>query len=95
MSYQQGQGINQFIPNYVVRSDYLPNTRVVEGNNTQTSQLVIFLFILSSANMKNRKEEEECSPNDLLNLILTVMLPSKSMKVLELTDQSTNSNSAE
>ena len=24
MSYQQGQNINQYIPNYVTRSDYLP-----------------------------------------------------------------------
>ncbi len=38
MSYQtyQGQTINQFIPNYVVKSDFLP-TRVVEGNEGQTA----------------------------------------------------------
>lgn len=34
-----GQSINAFIPNYVVKSDYLP-TRVIEGNSTQTTQLV-------------------------------------------------------
>lgn len=38
MSYQT---INQFIPNYVVKSDYLP-TRVVDGNTAQTAQLVNF-----------------------------------------------------
>lgn len=38
--YQQGPTINQFIPNYIVKSDYLP-TRVVEGNQGQTSQLVL------------------------------------------------------
>ena len=42
MSYQQGQNINQYIPHYVAKSDYLP-TRVVDGNNSQTSQLVWFL----------------------------------------------------
>lgn len=38
MSYQT-QTINSFIPNYVVKSDYLP-TRVVDGNTAQTAQLV-------------------------------------------------------
>ena len=38
MSYH-GQTINAFIPNYVVKSDYLP-TRVVDGNAAQTAQLV-------------------------------------------------------
>ena len=47
MSYQtyQGQTITHFIPNYVVKSDYLP-TRVVDGNQVQTTQWVIFTFIL-------------------------------------------------
>ncbi len=49
MSYQQTQSINQYIPNYVVKSDYLPNTRVVEGNTTQTSQLVITYIYLASS----------------------------------------------
>jgi len=34
------QTINAYIPNYVLKSDFLP-TRVVDGNTTQTSQLVI------------------------------------------------------
>lgn len=34
MSYQQG--IKQYVPNYVVKSDFLP-TRVSEGTNAQTS----------------------------------------------------------
>ena len=31
--------VNQFVPNYVVKSDYLP-TRVIDGNESQTNQLV-------------------------------------------------------
>jgi hypothetical protein len=47
MSYQtyQGQTIQQFIPNYVVKSDYLP-TRVVDGNTAQTTQLVILKVMI-------------------------------------------------
>lgn len=44
MSYQQG--INQFIPGYVVKSDFLP-TRVVEGNTSQTAELVQLILILA------------------------------------------------
>ena len=47
MAYQQVHGINEFIPNYVAKSDYLP-TRVVDGSNTQTSTLVFSLLILAS-----------------------------------------------
>jgi hypothetical protein len=43
-----GQSINTFIPNYVVKSDYLP-TRVVEGNSAQTTQLVNVLIIVDSS----------------------------------------------
>lgn len=39
MSYQAQQTINHYIPNYVVKSDYLPS-RVVDGNQSQTNQLV-------------------------------------------------------
>lgn len=44
MSYQsfQGQTVNTFVPNYVVKSDYLP-TKVVDGNQSQTAQLVNIL----------------------------------------------------
>ncbi len=48
MSYsQQGQvhKLNEFVPNYVVKSDYLP-TRVVDTNVNQAQQWVSFLFIL-------------------------------------------------
>jgi hypothetical protein len=44
-TYHQGQSIQQFIPNYVVRSDFLP-TRVVEGNQGQTAQWVNYTIIL-------------------------------------------------
>lgn len=45
MSYQynaqQPHVLREFIPNYVPRSDFLPN-QVTEGNNAQTQELVIF-----------------------------------------------------
>ena len=39
-SYSGHQGINHFIPNYVVKSDFLP-TQVHDGHNPQTEDLVI------------------------------------------------------
>lgn len=39
------QTVAHFIPNYVVKSDYLP-TRVQDGNTSQTAQLVHFLSYL-------------------------------------------------
>jgi hypothetical protein len=48
MSYQQSSSINQFIPGYVVKSDYLP-TRVVEGSSSQTSELVLYADNLASS----------------------------------------------
>lgn len=86
--YQQQQTINQFIPNYVVKSDYLP-TRVVDGNSAQTAQLV-HLFLCSSASMRRRREEAECSPRDLPSSTLTDMLHSESMKMWELMSLLTN-----
>ena len=62
MSYQQVQNINQFIPHYVVKSDYLPNTRVVDGNNTQTAQLVLFPLFLASPIWRIEKEGKSFHP---------------------------------
>lgn len=45
MSYQQPQTLNSIIPNYVVKSDYLP-TRVVEANSADHAQLVFFTLYL-------------------------------------------------
>lgn len=42
-----GQSIQQFVPNYVVKSDYLP-TRVVEGSNSQAAQLVLIALTVAS-----------------------------------------------
>ena len=62
MSYQQGQNINQYIPNYVTRSDYLPTTRVVEGTNTQTSQLVCSILSPASSIWGVEKEGKSLHP---------------------------------
>jgi hypothetical protein len=42
MSYHQEHTINHYIPNYVVKSDFLPN-HVVQGSNSNTTAWVQFL----------------------------------------------------
>lgn len=91
MSYL-GQTVQQFVPTYVVKSDYLP-TRVVDGNAAQTSQLV-FLHLLSSyVNMNKKREEEEYSHKDLLISTQIDMPPSEFMKMLKSTNPWTRTNS--
>lgn len=36
----QGNSLREYVPHYVVKSDFLP-TRIVEGNSAQTTELVI------------------------------------------------------
>ena len=60
MSYQ-AQTIQQFIPNYVVKSDYLP-TRVVDGNTSQTSQLVTLTLITASTIRGREKKRKSIHP---------------------------------
>lgn len=55
MSYQQG--IHQFVPGYVVKSDFLP-TRVSEGTNSQTNELVHIPFIIAQKLLR-RKEKRQ------------------------------------
>jgi len=83
MSYQIGQTVNQYIPNYVLKSDYLP-TRVVDGNTAQTSQLVS-LILFSWDSMRKKREEAEFLPKDQLNSIQTDMHHSECPNMLELT----------
>lgn len=42
MSYTpvQSTQLNQFIPNYVVHSDYLPNNKILDGHQADTANLV-------------------------------------------------------
>jgi hypothetical protein len=56
-TYHQGQSIQQFIPNYVVRSDFLP-TRVVEGNQGQTAQWVNYTIILDQTIWIRKKKRK-------------------------------------
>ena len=71
-------GINQFVPNYVIKSDYLP-TRVIDGNNSQTAELVK-LPLRSSDNTKRKKEEEESSHKGQLTLTQIVTHPTRFTK---------------
>ena len=73
---------SHFFPNYVVKSDYLP-TRIVDGNNSQTAELVPF-SLFSSGNTNNKKEEEESSLKDQLTSIPIDISPTKSTKRSEL-----------
>ena len=88
----RNQGITQFVPNYVTKSDYLP-TRIIDGNNSQTSELVP-PFLTSSDNINRKKGEAEFSPKDPSTSIPNATSPTKSTKPSELISPSTKSNSA-
>lgn len=45
MSYQPAHNVQEFVPTYTVRSEYLPTNRVIEGNQGQVSEWVIIKFI--------------------------------------------------
>ena len=60
MSYQ-GQTIQQFIPNYIVKSDYLP-TKVVDGNTSQTAQLVIKVLMIVGPIRGCQKKRQSLHP---------------------------------
>ncbi len=91
MSYL-GQTVQQFVPTYVVKSDYLP-TRVVDGNAAQTSQLVSVHLLSSYVNMNRKREEEEYSHRDLLISTQIDMPPSEFMRMLKSTSPWTRINS--
>ncbi len=40
MSFQPTHVIQEFVPNYTVRSEYLPTNQVVDGRPTETSEWV-------------------------------------------------------
>ena len=61
MSYQAQQTVNQFIPNYVVKSDYLP-TRINDGDQSQTNQWVQTLYILDQAIWRRKKKRKSFHP---------------------------------
>jgi hypothetical protein len=94
MSYQQHHTINEFIPNYTVKSDYLP-TRVGDGNQTQTAEWVIIFLLCSSEDMKRKKEKEESSLKDQLNSTHKDTCHSEPTKMSRLTNQSLNNSSAD
>jgi len=47
MSNQNTHVIQEFVPNYTVKSEYLPTNRVVDGNQVETSEWVnkILIFL--------------------------------------------------
>ncbi len=48
MSYQQNPHfVQEFVPTYTVRSEYLPTNQVVDGNQAQTSEWVHYSIICS------------------------------------------------
>lgn len=47
MSYAPHSSLSQFIPTYVVRSDFLPSSVVHQGTNATTAELVLFSLIYS------------------------------------------------
>jgi hypothetical protein len=94
MSYQQHHTINEFIPNYTVKSDYLP-TRVGDGNQAQTAEWVLNFLLCSSEDTKRRKEEEESSLKDQWNSTHKDTFHSELIRMSRLTSQSLNNSSAD
>jgi hypothetical protein len=86
--------VREFVPTYVVRSDYLP-TQVRDGNQSQTAQWVHKNIIFSYENTKNRKEEAEFSPKGQSNSTRTDTFPSGPTRMSESINQSPNNSSAE
>jgi hypothetical protein len=84
--------LNEFIPTYVVHSDYLSTNQVVDNRQTEAQQLV-HLFIFSSNNMRLREQEEECLLNDQLISIQEDMFLLELMRMLRLTSLFLKSNS--
>lgn len=77
-----GTSINQFVPNYVVKSDYLP-THVHEGSNQRTSEAVHIYLIPSCIYMKNKREEGSSILKDPQISYLADMHPIEFMKMFE------------
>ena len=46
MSFQNTHFVQEFVPNYTVKSEYLPTNRVIESNQTQTAEWVCSIFIV-------------------------------------------------
>lgn len=93
-AYSPSQGICEYIPNYHVKSDYLPTNRVIQGTSPQTTELVI-LFLFSSGGTRKKKEGEESSPRDPMNSTLPDMYPIRLTSMWILITASMNKASAE
>lgn len=48
MSNQNTHVVQEFVPTYTVRSEYLPTNRVVDGNQVETSEWVKNILIFSA-----------------------------------------------
>lgn len=48
MSNQINHVVQEFVPTYTVRSEYLPTNRVVDGNQAETSEWVLNIVIFSA-----------------------------------------------
>jgi hypothetical protein len=44
MSFQNTHYVQEFVPNYTVKSEYLPTNRVVDSNQAQTAEWVCSFF---------------------------------------------------
>ena len=82
MSFQNTHFVQEFIPNYTVKSEYLPTNRVVDSNQTQTAEWVSSLFYtFSYEDMKSKREQERFSLKDQLNLTQIDMSQSGPMRM--------------
>ena len=67
--------LNEFVPSYVPKSDYLP-TRVVDSNQSEANQWVL-IHLSSSPITKDKRRKDMSTLKDLLNSTPTVTCRSK------------------
>ena len=98
MSYYQGHNVHhiqEYVPTYQLKSDYLPN-RVTEGERDNQASEVVNCYFYFSCDFTNRKREEDTStPIDQSSSTLTGTGQSGSTKMWKSISPSANNNSAE
>ena len=85
--------VQEFVPTYTVKSEYLPTNRVLDGKQAETTEWVRFILLFSSEDMKNKKDQAKSSLKSQLSSTPIDTSQSELMRTSESTNQSQNNNS--
>ena len=85
--------VQEFVPTYTVKSEYLPTNRVLDGKQAETTEWVWFILLFSSEDMKNKKDQEKSSLKNQLSSTQIDTSQSELMRTLESTSRSQSNNS--